>query len=257
MFQQQSPPVQISSLSIYIFLIILLAILGAVNVFLPQGVLATAPIEQQMPASKWVLALITAGMMLLIYGGLGFLGLRLAQKLNFPEFWDAAVSNVQRFLIPALIGVGIGLFFILADLVFQQMHSLDTLPHPPFPTSIVASAVAGIGEEVIFRLFFIPLWVWVISSLLLNGQWQEPVFWGVAIVSALIFALAHLPSVMPALGIESVNQIPSALMIEIILLNSMVALFAAYFFKQYGFLAAVSIHFWTDIVWHVIWGWFA
>jgi hypothetical protein len=23
---------------------------------------------------------------------------------------------------------------------------------------------------------------------------------------------------------------------------------------KYGFLAAVGIHFWTDVIWHVIWG---
>jgi hypothetical protein len=25
-------------------------------------------------------------------------------------------------------------------------------------------------------------------------------------------------------------------------------------FKKYGFLAPVGLHFWTDIVWHVLWG---
>ncbi|GAH57810.1 unnamed protein product, partial [marine sediment metagenome] len=39
-----------------------------------------------------------------------------------------------------------------------------------------------------------------------------------------------------------------------ILLNGVVSLFAAYYFRKYGFLAAVGIHFWTDVVWHVVWG---
>lgn len=77
-----------------------------------------------------------------------------------------------------------------------------------------------------------------------------------AIFSALAFALGHLPSVMVVLGIESANQIPAALMAEIILLNGVVSLFAAYYFRQSGFLTAVGVHFWTDIVWHVVWGLF-
>jgi len=98
--------------------------------------------------------------------------------------------------------------------------------------------------------------MWLLSTVILKGRWQGEVFWGVTILSALVFALAHLPAVMFALGIESVNQVPAALMGEMILLNGVVSLFAAYYFRQYGFLAAVGIHFWTDIVWHVIWGFF-
>jgi len=164
------------------------------------------------------------------------------------------VSNRQRFLIPACIGVGTGLFFIVADTFLKQWHTVGTLPHPPFPTSIVASATAGIGEEVIFRLFFIPFWTWLLSTVILKGRWQNAIFWGVAILSALAFALGHLPSVMMVLEIGKVSQIPAALMGEIILLNGIVSLLAAYYLKHYGFLAAVGIHFWTDIVWHAIWG---
>lgn len=100
------------SLKIYIGLILTLAILAAVNVFLLQG--AFYP-TQELPASKPVLALANAAIMLILYGGLGFLGLKLSSKLGFVDIWDLEVSNKQRFLIPALVGGGIGIFFILAD----------------------------------------------------------------------------------------------------------------------------------------------
>ncbi len=242
------------SIRVYAVLIIILAVLGAVNTFLPQGAFAVTPPDQQLPASKPILALATAGILLIVYGGLGFLGLRIASGLGFPDIWDPAVSNVQRFAIPALVGAGVGVFFIIADALFQRWHSLGALPHPPFPTSLVASATAGIGEEVIFRLFFIPFWMWLISSVLLRGRGREATFWVVALASALAFALGHLPSAMLILGFETIQQIPIALLFEIVLLNGVVSLFAAYYFRRYGFLAAVVIHFWTDIVWHVIWG---
>jgi hypothetical protein len=41
---------------------------------------------------------------------------------------------------------------------------------------------------------------------------------------------------------------------EIVLLNGMLGMFAAYGLGKHGFLAAVGIHFWTNIVWHVLWG---
>ncbi|HIP92630.1 MAG TPA: CPBP family intramembrane metalloprotease [Thermotoga sp.] len=241
------------SIKIYIGLIITLVILAAINVFLPQGDFLPILPEQKLP-QKAVLALVNVVIMLIVYGGLGFIGLKLSQKLGFADIWDSKVSNKQRFLIPALIGIGIGIFFILADVVLSRFHPLGRLPHPPFPASLVASAAAAIGEEVIFRLFFISFWVWLISFVILKKRWQNQIFWIVAILSAVAFALGHLPSVMLLFGLNAVSEIPFALMTEIILLNSLLSLFAAYYFRKFGFLAAVGIHFWTDIVWHVIWG---
>jgi len=242
------------SIKIYIGLIITLAILAAINVFLPQGSFLPILPEQELPAPKLVLALVNAATMLILYGGLGFIGLKLSQKLGYADIWASKISNRQRFLIPALIGIGIGIFFILADVILSQFHPLGPLPHPPFPTSLVASTSAGIGEELIFRLFFISFWVWLISYVILKKRWQNQIFWIVTIFSALAFAAGHIPSVMILLGLNTVNEIPLALISEIILLNGVVSLFAAYYFRKFGFLAAVGIHFWTDVVWHVIWG---
>lgn len=239
------------SLKIYIGLIVTLAILAAINVFLSQGVFLST---QTLPASKPVLALANAAIMLILYGGLGFLGLKLSSKLGFADIWDLRVSNKQRFLIPALVGGVIGIFFILADVIFSKFHSLGSIPHPPFPTSLVASVTAGIGEEVIFRLFFISFWVWLISYVILKKRWQNQVFWVVSVFSALAFALGHFPSVMILFGLNTIQGIPFTLISEIILLNGVISIFAAYYFRKYGFLAAVGIHFWADIIWHTIWG---
>ncbi|GAG07802.1 unnamed protein product, partial [marine sediment metagenome] len=80
------------------------------------------------------------------------------------------------------------------------------------------------------------------------------VFWVVSIFSALAFALGHFPSVMILFGLNTIQEIPFTLISEIILLNGVISIFAAYYFRKYGFLAAVGIHFWTDIIWHVLWG---
>jgi len=239
------------SLKIYIGLLIAFAILTGVNVFMPQGSIFSS---QEFPVSKPLFALLVACIMLVLYGGLGFIGLRLSSRLGFTGLWDETVSVKQRLLIPSIIGVGIGIFFILADTVFSKFHSLGPLPHPPFPTSLVASASAGIGEEILFRLFFISFWTWLISHVFLKGKWQERTFRIVVVFSALAFAFAHLPAIMFLLGLKTMSEIPPALMAEIILLNGIVSVFAAYYFRKYGFLSAVSIHFWTDVVWHVLWG---
>ena len=61
---------------------------------------------------------------------------------------------------------------------------------------------------------------------------------------------------MIILGVNDLTQLSSILLFEIFLLNGVMSIFAAYYFRKYGFLAPVGIHFWADIVWHVLWGLF-
>ena len=58
------------SIIIYLGLVITLAVLAAISTFLPTypGLMPS----QQLPASKPVLALANAAIMLVLYGGLGF-----------------------------------------------------------------------------------------------------------------------------------------------------------------------------------------
>jgi len=238
------------SAKIFFGLVVLLSILGALNVFLPQGNL----IPGSYPASKPVMALASFFIILIIYGILGFIGFILSSKIGFPEILDKKISNRQRFFIPAIVGVALGILLIVVDTLVSKFNPLGPLPHPPFPTSIFASAAAGIGEELLFRLFFISFWVWLISYIILKKKFQNQVFWIVAFASAIVFAAGHFPSLMILYSLQNINQIPPILIGEIFLLNVVISIAAAYYFRKYGYVAAIGVHFWTDIVWHVIWG---
>ncbi|SIQ05031.1 CPBP family glutamic-type intramembrane protease [Halanaerobium kushneri] len=238
---------------IYLLLIIILAILSALNVFLPQGDFLAV---QEIEVSKTVLASGIAALMLILYGGLGYFGLKLSKKIAFADIWDSKVSNKERFLFPALIGIFLGIIFIILDLILTQFHTLGSIPHPPFPTSIIASATAAIGEEIIYRLFFISFWVWLISNLILKRKRRNKVFWIITLFSALLFASAHLPSIIALYGLNTLREIPFAIILEIFILNGLLSISAAYYLRKFGLLAAVGIHFWADIVWHVLWGLF-
>jgi len=240
-----------STLTFFILLAILVVVV-ALNFYLPQGQLATLMPASQTP--KWQLALSGAGMTVALYGVLGFIGLILWRKLGFPEIWDENVTNRQRFLIPALVGGALGLVLIVSDLIFGSFNGIGRFLHPPFPTSVVATVSAAIGEEMLFRLFFISFWTWLVGKVILRGRGLTIVYWVVATCSALVFAAGHLPSLMIMLGVNSPAQFSPILLFEVFLLNGLLSLFAAYYFKKYGFLAPVGIHFWADMVWHVLWG---
>ncbi len=242
------------SLIIFICLIVLYGILTGLNVFLPQGDYVAPVPAAQMPAPLPVVALVAGVGVLVVYGTLGLVGLFLWRKLGLPEIWDAGVTNRQRFVVPLSVGVGLGVALIILDVFFRNVFGLPALPHPPFPTSLVASLAAGIGEETIFRLFFISLWTWLVSRVSLRWRAQTPVYWVVSVFSAVAFAMSHLPSIMFLNSWTSVSQVPPVLMTELLLLNGLISLVGAYYFRKYGFLATAGIHFWADVVWHVVWG---
>jgi len=243
-----------TSMRIFLLLAILMGLLSAVSMLLPQGNSIPAVSAQNLPASMPVMMLTIFAIVLVAYGGLGFLGLKLSQKLGIPNLLCPEVSNRQRFGIPALVGGVIGLFLILMDFIFANFFSVGRLPHPPFPTSLVASLSAGIGEEIIFRLFFISFWTWLISYVLLRRKYFLPVYWVISTISALVFSASHFPGLMALQQATGVGQFSPALILEIFLLNGVLSLAAAYYFKKSGYLAAAAVHFWADVVWHVVWG---
>jgi membrane protease YdiL (CAAX protease family) len=239
------------STRVFFGLVVLNAILAALATTMPQGLPAELS-ENALPVVQ--LALVAASSMLVLYGGLGYLGLRLTRKLGYPDLVDARVTNRQRFLTPCIVGLWLGIVFIIADNLFSRFHSYGPLPHPPFPTSIVASLSAGIGEEMVFRLFFIPFLVWLVSRVVLKGAQERVTFWNAAIFSAIFFGAGHIPAIMILLDLNTPAAIPPALLAEVFLLNGLLSLVAAYFLRRSGYLAAVTVHTSADIVWHVIWG---
>jgi hypothetical protein len=238
----------------FFVLVAIYALIAGISVFLPQDASGMTVSNQKLPMPVPVIVLVSVLAALIIYGGLGFLGLFLSRKLELPEMWDATISNRQRFLIPALVGFGVAIVIIIGDQIFAPFNGIGHFPHPPFPTSITASIAAGIGEEIMFRLFFTSLWTWLISRIILCGRWQTQVYWVVSIIAAIAFGMGHLPSIMFLYGWTTMEQVPLLLLVEMILLNGIMSLFAAHYFKKYGFLAPVGIHIWADIAWHVIWG---
>jgi len=238
---------------VYWAMILVLAAAAAALVFLLQEGGWQLP-AAELPAPRPVLALLNFTVMLVVYGGLGFVGLRLSPSVGFAGIWDEGVPRRLRFGIPALAGMALGVLFILADAIFGKLHALGRLPHPPFPASLVASIIAGIGEEVLFRLFFVVFWVWLLSHVVLRKRKLDAVFGAVTAVSALLFTAGHVPGVMHAFGLVQLRDMPPALAAELLVLNGSLSVVAALFMRRWGILAAVGVHFWTDVVWHVLWG---
>jgi len=243
-------------LKILAILVIVLAIISAVNIFAPIP-FQFELLQQELPASKPVLALANIGIIIVIYGLLfGLLGYFLSRKLNWPGVFNKKEGWKKLFLKPLYIGIFLGLVLILGDKIFSQFHTLGEFPHPIFPFSISASLGAGIGEEILYRLFLMSLWAFILGFIFKGFNKQNIINWIAIILAALVFGAGHLPSMMLVYGFTSPIQIPIIIIVEIILLNGIVGIVAGREFIKYGLVAAVGIHFWADIVWHVINGLF-
>ena len=178
----------------------------------------------------------------------GWVGVILAARAGFAEMWQADIPNSKRWLIPFLIGLGFGALSI----IFDSIQPLGDASLIKFPASLVAYPLAGILEEIIFRLFLTTTFVWVISNMLLRGRHQLGVFWGVAVFLGVFYTLSQLSLYQSLAG--TLDLFIVAQFFVMIAANFIVT---AYLYQKYGFLAAISMRMGDYLLWHIIWGAFA
>ncbi|MFC1892900.1 hypothetical protein ACFLYR_02525 [Chloroflexota bacterium] len=182
------------------------------------------------------------------------MGLLLSLKVGFAELWNRSISNRQRFLTPALTGIGIGLVIIIFHLIASQFFGFERTYDRQFPNSILSALNTSISYELVFRLFFITFFVGLVSRFLVRNRWPNQVFWIIAALSACLFILTTVSPVIIMYSRIIEKELPVANIIESILFSGLVSMFAAYYLRKAGFLAAAGVHICANMVWVVIWG---
>jgi membrane protease YdiL (CAAX protease family) len=210
--------------------------------------------EMEVDVAPWVLGLANAGIVLVVYGLLGLAGYWFARKLGLPGVLSENGNRRGWVWLPMLYGGMCGIALVIADIFFAPINGFGRFPHPQFPLSILASLSAAIGEEILFRGFVFGLWALLLNLILKRWNQTKLAIWIANVISALAFGAGHLPAAMLILGLESPAQLPPILLMEIFLLNGFVGIVAGNRYIKDGLVAAAGVHFWTDIVWHVLWG---
>jgi len=176
---------------------------------------------------------------------LGWAGVILGPRTGFTDMWTVDVPNVRRFVYPALVGAGIGIISILFDLA-QPLGNESLIK---FPASLVAYPLAAILEEIIFRLFLTTVLVWIISNMLFRGRWQESIFLGVSVFLGVFYTIMQL-----GLYREVAGVLDLLLVVRFFTVIAVDFILAAFFYRRYGFLAAISMRMGDYFVWHILWG---
>ena len=207
-----------------------------------------------MGVSNVVLGLANAGIVIVVYGLLGLAGYWFARKLELPGIFSEDGNWRRWFIIPLVLGLICGVIVVIVDLLFAPINGFGRLPHPAFPSSILASLSAGIGEEMMFRGFVFGLWGLLLNWLLKRFTGRRGALWIANVIAALLFGVGHTGTVMVLTGASSPAELSPVLWAEILLLNGVIGLIAGERYMKDGLVAAAGVHFWTDMVFHVLWG---
>lgn len=259
-------------LKVFAVMIGLYVLAAAVYILVPGGMLdpaSTPAALAAMPRSNlpaWQIVLANAALIVVFYAPLGLLGYWLTRLARLPGIYRPGAGWRNWAVRPLAIGAAAGLVLMAFDLGASRLGGFMSFPHPKFPASILASLSAGIGEEILTRLFVMGLWAFVLTRLLARifpGRRTRPVaLWIANGIAALAFAASHLPAVMLLAGGTNaaggltfdLSAVPVFTLVEGFLLNGLVGILAGRAAQRDGLVAASGIHFWADIVWHVIYG---
>lgn len=225
--------------------------------FFMDLLVASNPTPTPMPdleVSNAVLGLVNAGIVLLGYGLFGLAGYWLARKVGLPGIYSPDGDLRRWVVIPLLVGLASGVILVLGDLLFAPINGVGRLIHPPFPLSILASISAGIGEEILFRGLVFGLWALLLTWLFRRFNRRTAVLWIANIIAALAFAAVHLGTAMVLVGAATPAELNPVLVIELFLLNGVIGLAAGERYMKDGLVAAAGVHFWANVVWHVLYG---
>lgn len=206
--------------------------------------------------SNAMLGVVSAGIVLVIYGILGLLGYLFARKVGLPGIFSEDGNWRRWFVIPLLLGLVSGVLLVVGDLFFTPINGLGRFPHPPFPVSILASLSAGIGEEILTRGFVFGLWALLLNWLFKRFNGRTLALWIANVIAALAFGASHLGTVFVLTEATSLADLSPVLLVEVFLLNGIIGLLAGWRYMKDGLVAASGVHFWADMVWHVAWGLF-
>lgn len=150
--------------------------------------------------------------------------------------------------LACVLGLALGALLLLIR-QFSESHLPPEIPaygHRGVVGGLSVSFGAAIAEEVWFRLGLMTLLVWCGFQLFPDRKFHAVVLWSIIVISAVAFAVAHLPQLL-SYGAGSPFAIAGT-----VLGNTTVGILYGWCFWRRSLFAAIVAHFCVDIVIHVL-----
>jgi hypothetical protein len=206
-------------------------------------VLELASVEVSVPSQATAFSWPMIGFLALAGGCSVWLG----PRTGLPDLWDASISPRKRLLLPAVVGLGLGVVNLTVQAFtgyVQIMTEAANVPsiNVPFPESIVFYSGGAIVVESLFRLILITLPLWLIANVILRKRGQAPVFWVLALLTSALEPAGQLGLVAGHLDLMLVMGVAMY----------GVNIFQAHLFWRLGFLAPLVFRLAYYLVWHIV-----
>ena len=225
------------SLSIYLALMVYLVLVKVVlSLASVKGIVAS-----QAELFGWPLIGVLA-----LAGGIS---VWLGPRMGLPGLWDASIPTRKRLLLPALVGLGLGVLTLTLQAFTGFMQVLAATANVPsinvaFPASLLFYSGGAIILEVLYRLILITLPLWLIANVILRQRGQTQVFWVLALLTSALepanqitLLAGHLELMLVAGGATYGMNVLEALLL-----------------RRYGFLAPLILRLAYYFVWHIVGG---
>jgi len=247
-------------LKTYLIMISGLSLLTGFNSYIAGG---NQFITNSLPLPGLLQIVLNMLIVLFLYGILGLYGIKIGREFNLPGIWPDQYPGFSYWLEPFLIGFILTLLYIFLDLSFAPLHNLGYLPQPELPEAFLIVVISAVSGELLFRLFLIPFGAYLIVllwrkfggiGLAAKERIIRRIFWPLAGFSGLVYVFSYLPNLIYAYGVESLSNIPVLLLVQLLLMYGSLGMLTAWQYRRHGFLAAVQVHFWAALFWHIGWG---
>lgn len=136
-------------------------------------------------------------------------------------------------------GICGGVILVIYQYLFQQIVPISATNENVILPISVRIFYGGITEEILMRWGLMTLFVWLLLKLSIKNFHHIPssVYWLAIVISALFFAVLHLPMLF------SLIEIPSATLISMVIIgNSLFGLIAGYLYWKQGLESAMIAH---------------
>jgi len=211
---------------------------------------------QNVPFSLPMLILLSGLQSAVLFAIVTALGLFFARRVGFKmpilenllSHSDTRIEWKHFIVLPVILGIITTIVIAFGDWFFTSMgvviNVADTASSIPIWKKFLASFYGGIGEEVLMRLFFVSMFVWLFAKITKNSSslTRNGLVWTAIVIAAVLFGIGHLPAT------SAITELTPLVIARGVVLNGIAGLVFGWLYWKRGMESAVIAHFTGDIM---------